>query len=217
VSKLNFNVFKIYAEATKAYFVNLITSHTSKTDIHITSSERTKWNKGISDIATLNSTGDGSVSKAVSDAIASVVADAPESFDTLKEIAEWINTHGDSAAAMNKQIQTNTQGITDNAKLIDSNAQGIKDNASAIQDNADDIDALEKTVAAHTGLITDNTNKIAQHTQDISSLKTKVGTADISSIGDGTITGAIKQINSTAQVDNYITVSGTTLKVVSTT
>lgn len=41
-------------------------------------------------IAKLNGTGEGSVTKAVADGIAKVVADAPEDFDTLKEIADWI-------------------------------------------------------------------------------------------------------------------------------
>lgn len=41
-------------------------------------------------IATLNGTGDGSVSKKVTDEIAKIVDSAPEAFDTLKEIADYI-------------------------------------------------------------------------------------------------------------------------------
>ena len=36
--------------------------------------------------------------------VAKIVASAPASFDTLKEIADWISTHGDDAAAMNSAI-----------------------------------------------------------------------------------------------------------------
>lgn len=64
-------------------------------------------------ITTLNGTGAGSVSKAVSDGIAEVVAGAPASFDTLKEISDWISGHSDSAAEMNSQIQTNAENIAD--------------------------------------------------------------------------------------------------------
>ncbi len=39
--------------------------------------------------------------------IANIVANAPTDFDTLKEIADWITTHADSASAMNTQIQAN--------------------------------------------------------------------------------------------------------------
>ena len=62
-------------------------------------------------ITTLNGTGTGSVTKAVADGIAEVVAGAPESFDTLKEISDWISSHSDSAAAMNSQIQANAADI----------------------------------------------------------------------------------------------------------
>ena len=63
-------------------------------------------------ISTLNGTGDGSVKKAVSDGIAEVVAGAPEDFDTLKEMSDWISTHETSASAMNSQIQDNKKAIT---------------------------------------------------------------------------------------------------------
>lgn len=62
-------------------------------------------------ITTLTGTGEGSIKKSISDKIAEVVSDAPEAFDTLKEIADWINTHEDSAAAMNTAIQTNAANI----------------------------------------------------------------------------------------------------------
>lgn len=36
--------------------------------------------------------------------VAKIVAEAPASFDTLKEIADWISSHSDDAAAMNSAI-----------------------------------------------------------------------------------------------------------------
>ena len=47
---------------------------------------------------------EGSVKKTVSDEIAKVIAGAPESFDTLKEVSDWIATHGQDAAQMNSAI-----------------------------------------------------------------------------------------------------------------
>ena len=44
--------------------------------------------------------------------IAKIIADAPESFDTLKEIATWISSHADSASSINQQINTNAQDIS---------------------------------------------------------------------------------------------------------
>ena len=62
-------------------------------------------------LATLNGEGEGSVKKTVTDEIAKVVADAPESLDTLKEISDWISGHESDASAMNSAIQTNKSDI----------------------------------------------------------------------------------------------------------
>ena len=75
--------------------------------------------KGNTDaISTLNGTGAGSISQAVADGIATVVANAPDSFDTSKEISDWITEHADSAAAMNSQINTNKDDIAALQTLI---------------------------------------------------------------------------------------------------
>ena len=71
-------------------------------------------------IATLNGTGEGSVSKQVADAVASIVADAPEAYDTLKEISDWISSHASDASAMNSQINTNKTDITNLTALVGS-------------------------------------------------------------------------------------------------
>lgn len=47
--------------------------------------------------------------------IAELVANAPEDLDTLKEIADWISAHADSASAMNTQIQANAEAIAGKA------------------------------------------------------------------------------------------------------
>ena len=47
----------------------------------------------------------------ISDEVARIVSDAPEDFDTLRELSDWISTHEESAAAMNSAIQANTAGV----------------------------------------------------------------------------------------------------------
>ena len=73
-------------------------------------------------IATLNGNAstEGSVLNTVNTRIADVVAEAPEAFDTLKEIADWIGTHSTSALEMQ-------QDITDNADAIASLQDTITD------------------------------------------------------------------------------------------
>ena len=56
--------------------------------------------------------------KTVTDKIASILANAPEAFDTLEEIASWINNHPQDVAALNAAIQTNKTGIATNAQAI---------------------------------------------------------------------------------------------------
>lgn len=41
---------------------------------------------------------------------------APESLNTLKEIADWITNHAESASAMNTQIQANKKAVEDEVK-----------------------------------------------------------------------------------------------------
>lgn len=80
--------------------------------------------KNTTAIETLNGTGDGSVDKKVADAVAKIVANAPEAYDTLQEIATWISTHENSAATMNQSIQTNKTDIANLVKLVGTLPEG---------------------------------------------------------------------------------------------
>ncbi len=88
-------------------------------------------------ISTLNGTSstEGSVAHTVAAEIAKVVAGADESYDTLKEIADWISTHSQSAAAMNSAISANTSSISSlqsgkNDKIY------ITDSSAALSDSS---------------------------------------------------------------------------------
>lgn len=69
----------------------------------------------------------------VNKAIASVVDEAPESFDTLKEAADWIQTHGTEAAAMQSAITNLENNLTQ--EVLDRTTQLSKkqDQLSSIQ------------------------------------------------------------------------------------
>ena len=58
-------------------------------------------------IGVLNGEGVGSVKKTVEDAVAAIVNEAPEAYDTLKEISDWISGHETDAAGMNSSIKAN--------------------------------------------------------------------------------------------------------------
>lgn len=55
-------------------------------------------------IEALSGNGEGSVKQTVADAIAEVVSGAPEDFDTLKEVADWIKNDTTGAAKMQSDI-----------------------------------------------------------------------------------------------------------------
>ena len=81
-------------------------------------------------IETLNgdATKEGSVAKQVADAVAKIVADAPEAYDTLQEIAAWITDHADDAAAMNQQINTNKSDIATLTALVGTLPEAVEAN-----------------------------------------------------------------------------------------
>ena len=78
----------------------------------LTDELKNTYDTAVSDVNTLKGAGEGSVTKTVVDEIAKVVANAPEDLDTLKEISDWIDSHEDSAAAMNTAIQSKVDKVT---------------------------------------------------------------------------------------------------------
>lgn len=115
-------------------------------------------------INTLNGTGDGSVKKTAEDAaaaaVAGVVASAPEDFDTLKEVADWIKSDTTGAAKMQSDISDlkDDQHTHANKTIIDgitsqkiTNWDNAESNAKSYTD--DEIKKLDKTDNAVAGQV----------------------------------------------------------------
>lgn len=99
-----------------------------KTEINGTIStleDRVATNEGA--IEVLNGEGEGSVKKQVADAVAGVVASAPENFDTLKEVADWIASDTTGAAKMQADIAKLNGGDTVEGSV----AKQVKDAVAA--------------------------------------------------------------------------------------
>ena len=103
-------------------------------------------------IGVLNGEGEGSVKKQVSDAIAGVVASAPEDFDTLKEVADWIASDTTGAAKMQADIArldgSDTVEGSVKKQIKDAVAAEAQIARAAEKQNADDIDAAEGRIKA---------------------------------------------------------------------
>lgn len=81
---------------------------------------QTQVNANKSAIDVLNGSADqaGSVAKQVADAVAAIVANAPEAYDTLVEISDWISSHSNDASAMNSSILANKNAIDSLKTLV---------------------------------------------------------------------------------------------------
>lgn len=70
------------------------------------------------DVLNGEATVEGSVKKQVVDAIAEVVAEAPEDFDTLKEIADWIANDQTGAASLANRVAAVEQTVGEQGEAI---------------------------------------------------------------------------------------------------
>lgn len=110
-------------------------------------------NKAAIDKLNGTSTEEGSVAYQ----IAQVVAGADESYDTLKEIADWISNHSTDAASMSSQINTNKSDIAALKEKVGETA--VADQIStaidaALKNGEDDKYALATDLATANGKIT---------------------------------------------------------------
>lgn len=103
---------------------------------------------------TLEGEGEGSVSKAVSDAIANLINNAPASLDTLKEIADWISRDGADAANLVTRMEDTEEQVNEiervtSLALIDLQKQidDMTGGAGSIQQQiTDNLNTLDGTV-----------------------------------------------------------------------
>ena len=88
----------------------------------------------------MTGTGEGSIKKSIADKIAEVVSNAPEAFDTLKEIADWVGEHEQDVLSMQTSISANASKIqkeTDDRKNADSLIQLSVETEKANRINTD--------------------------------------------------------------------------------
>lgn len=121
-------------------------------------------------LAVLNGTGEGSVTKAVADGIATIIAGADASLDTLKEVADWIGGHGSDAAKMNSKIVaaqedvdaletkvgTLPEGETDVVTYVQKLTDSVVSD-TALEEIRNNISALQTKSHSHTNMADLNT------------------------------------------------------------
>lgn len=108
-------------------------------------------NKNAIDVLNGDSTTEGSVKKQVADAVANLVDGADESFDTLKEIAEWIAEGGDAAndaASLIVRVQGAEKDIDDLEALMGTDS--VQDQITAA---VNDLDSIVSATAENEGKV----------------------------------------------------------------
>ena len=106
------------------------------------------------------------VNSTVTTEIAKVVADAPEDFDTLKEMSDWIAGHENDASAMNSAISDNKTAITA-LQTGKADKSEIPTTVAQLTDSADYAKTSDVN-ASISALQTDkaNTSDLTAHTGD---------------------------------------------------
>lgn len=185
-------------------------------------------NKAAIDVLNGASTVEGSVAKQVADAIAGVVANAPEDFDTLKEIADYIASDKTNAAEINNKIsaiQTKLDTVEEGAEVNQNAYANVKVGevtlaAAAKTDTIEFVAGTNVTLAAADGKVTIN----AKDTVEASGIgmagyakgaSEAVATTDTVLSAIGKLEGQIDKVkaDSTAGYVSEVTLSGVTLSV----
>ena len=129
-------------------------------------------------IDVLNGTGEGSVAKIVATEIAKVIANAPESYDTLKEIADWINDHPNTVADINTAITNLASRVSD----LETDASSLKTRMTTAEGKITTLETAVTTLNGDVNTTNSVDYKINQATQnlntDISNLRELVDNHD---------------------------------------
>lgn len=88
------------------------------------------------------------INKKITDGVSKIVADAPEDFDTLKEMSDWISQHSDSAAAMNSDILDNKSGI-ESLQKDKANATDVETLSGEVENNTNAISEIKANITTN--------------------------------------------------------------------
>lgn len=78
----------------------------------------------------------------ITEKVAEIVANSPEDFDTLKEISDWIESHEDSAAAMNSAISSNATAINNKVDKVSGKGLSTNDFTTTLKNKLDSLPSI---------------------------------------------------------------------------
>lgn len=118
---------------------------------------------------------EASVAQQIADEIAKVVGEADESYDTLKEISDWILNHPNEVATLNSSIATNKNAIDSLTALVGNTKVATQiSNALVNYYTISEVDAatgeLTTKVSKHEENIKNNTTSITNLTSRLNEI-----------------------------------------------
>lgn len=154
-----------------------------------------------------------SINTTVNNAIAEIVANSPEDFNTLKEIADWIDTHEDSASAINTAIQTNKTNIDKKVDKVSGKGLSTNDYTTAEKNKLAGISTGANKTIVDTVLSSTSTNPV-QNKVIYSALDRKADKSQINGVLKTFICTTSGNVTSkTLTVDNFVLEKGVTIRV----
>lgn len=84
----------------------------------------------------------------ITEKVAEIVADAPEDFDTLKEMSDWISSHEEDASAMNSAILANTSAISGKVDKVTGKGLSTEDFTTAEKSKLAGLESYALPVAS---------------------------------------------------------------------
>lgn len=138
---------------------------------------------------------EASVAQQIADAVAGLLDDAPEAYDTLKEISDWIASHPDEVASLNSSIKANSDAIDALEELVGDKAVATRI-TEALVDYAT-IASLEDYVKSADveevhGQVASNTNSIANLTSRLDGIVAQGGEPNV--INNIKVNGVVQPI-----------------------
>ena len=138
---------------------------------------------------------EASVAQQIADAVAGLLDDAPEAYDTLKEISDWIASHPNEVASLNSSIKANSDAIDALEELVGDKAVATRI-TEALVDYAT-IASLEDYVKSADveevhGQVASNTNSIANLTSRLDGIVAQGGEPNV--INNIKVNGVVQPI-----------------------
>lgn len=133
-----------------------------------------------------------SVREISAEEVAKIVANAPEAFDTLKEIADWIGS-GDvastTAAEMLTSINANAKAISDEAERATGVEEGLDERIGDLEALFEGDNSVDKKIAAAQKAAEDHSDENLQTAKDYTD--TEVGNLSDSAVSSTETSGPV--------------------------